>query len=102
RFNRVLQLMDRVIEQGRGALQGLRSPGERLTSIGEAFASVPSDLGFSSAVGFRLVVHGRERELRAGPRDEVYRIGREAIINACRHSRATEIEGEGEYRTTQQ
>jgi signal transduction histidine kinase len=101
RFIRVLQLLDRVIEQGRGVLQGLRSPGERLTSIGEAFASVPNDLGFSSAASFRVVVHGRERELRAGLRDEVYRIGREAIINACRHSRATEIEMEVEYRPTE-
>ncbi len=78
RFSRVLQLLDRVIEEGRSALQGLHSPDERLTSIGEAFASVPNDLGFSSAVGFRVAVHGRERELRAGLRDEVYRIGREA------------------------
>ncbi len=101
RFNRVLQLLDRVIEEGRGVLQGLHSPGERLTPIGEAFASVPNDLGFSSAVGFRVVVHGRERELRAGLRDEVYHIGREAIINACRHSRATEIEMEVEYRPTE-
>ena len=101
RFSRVLQLLDRVIEQGRDVLEGLRSTGERLTSIGEAFASVPNDLGFSSAIGFRVAVLGRERELRAGLRDEVYRIGREAIINACRHSRATEIEIEVEYRPTE-
>lgn len=101
RFSRVLQLLDRVIEQGRGVLEGLRSPDERLTSIGEAFASVPNDLGFSSAIGFRLAVLGRERELREGLRDEVYRIGREAIINACRHSQATEIVIEIEYRPTE-
>ena len=101
RFSRVLQLLDRVIEQGRDVLEGLRSPDERLTSISEAFASVPNDLGFSSAIGFRLAVHGRERELRAGLRDEIYLIGREAIINACRHSRASEIEIEVEYRPTE-
>jgi signal transduction histidine kinase len=101
RFSRVLQLLDRVIEQGRDVLQGLRSPDERHLSIGEAFASVPNDMGFSSAIGFRVAVHGRERALRAGLRDEVYRIGCEAIINACRHSRATEIEIEVEYRPTE-
>jgi len=101
RFSRVLQLLDRVIEEGRGVLQGLRSPGERLTSLGEAFASVPNDLGFSSAVGFRVIVHGRERKLREGLCNEVYRIGREAIINACRHSQATEIEIEVEYHLTE-
>jgi len=101
RFSQALQLLDRVIEQGRDVLYGLRSPGERLTAIGEAFASIPNDLGFSSAVDFRVVVHGRERGLRAGLRDEVYRIGREAIINACRHAHATEIEMEVEYRPTE-
>lgn len=98
RFSDVLQLLDRALEQGRRAVQDLRSPDESHASLGEAFAGVPHDLGFSSACGFRVVVHGRERELRPGLRDEVYRIGREAIVNACRHSRARDIETEVEYR----
>jgi signal transduction histidine kinase len=81
--------------------KGRRSSNERIASLGEAFADVPNDLGFPSAVGFRVVVHGTERELRAGLRDEVYRIGREAIVNACRHSQATVIEMEMEYRPTE-
>jgi signal transduction histidine kinase len=101
RFSSVLQLLDRVLEQGRCALQGLRSPNERTASLGEAFARVPNDLGFPSATGFRVVVLGKEKELRAGVRDEVYRIGCEAIINACRHSRARDIEMEVEYRPTE-
>jgi len=101
RFSKVLQLLDRVLEQGRCAVQGLRSPHEHMASLGEAFAGVPNDLGLPSANGFRVVVQGRERELKAGLRDEVYRIGREAIVNACRHSLATEIEMEVEYRPTE-
>jgi len=100
RFGDVLRLMDRVLEQGRCAVEELRSPDQRITSLGEAFAGVPSDLGFPPGDGFRVVVHGRERALRAGLRDEVYRIAREAIINACRHSRATDIEAEIRYRST--
>jgi signal transduction histidine kinase len=75
-------------------------PDERRASLGEALAGVPHDLGLLSAGGFRVVIQGRERELKAGLRDEVYRVGREAIFNACRHSRATEIETEVEYRAT--
>jgi signal transduction histidine kinase len=101
RFSDVLQLLDRVLEQGRCAVQGLRSPTERIASLGEAFAGVPNDLGLPSAVGSRVVVHGNEKELRAGVRDEVYRIGREAIVNAFRHSRAQDIETEVEYRPTE-
>jgi signal transduction histidine kinase len=100
RFGDVLNLLDRVLEQGRCAVQGLRSP-ERISSLGEAFAGVPNDLGLPPGDGFRVVVHGRERELRAGLRDEVYRIGREAIVNACRHSRARDIEAEVRYRRTE-
>ena len=101
RFSDVLQLLDRVLEQGRCAVQGLRSPAERIAPLGEAFAGVPNDLGLSSAAGSRVVVHGKERELRAGVRDEVYRIGREAIVNAYRHSQAQDIDTEVEYRSTE-
>ena len=100
-FERVVRLVDRAIEDGRYALQGLRSPNDRTSSLGEAFACVPSDLGFPSTAGFRVVVLGAEKELRAGLLDEVYRIGREAIVNACRHSKAKEIETEIEYRPTE-
>ena len=54
RFSTVLQLLDRVLEQGRCAVQGLRSTNERIASLGEAFAGIPNDLGFPSAVSFRL------------------------------------------------
>ncbi|MGH9847451.1 MAG: sensor histidine kinase [Blastocatellia bacterium] len=87
--------MDGIIEQR------LRSPNERFNSLSEAFAVVPNDLGSPSATGFRVVVLGKERELGAGLRHEVYRIGREAIVNACRHSGATKIEAEVEYRPTE-
>jgi signal transduction histidine kinase len=101
RFSHVLQLLDRVLEQGRCAVQGLRSPGGRIGSLSEALAGVPNDLGFGSTAAFRVVVHGRQRELRAALRHEVYRICREAIGNACRHSGATEIEVDVEYRSTE-
>ncbi len=93
--------MDRVLEEGRRAVQGLRSSREDLSSLGQDLAGVPNDLGLPSAVGFRVVVEGRRRELRAGLREELYRIGREAIFNAHRHSRAKHIETEIEYRATE-
>ena len=97
----VVQLVDRALDEGRSALQGLRSPRNRTPSLSEAFARVPNDLGFRSEAGFRVVVLGTEKKLRAGLLHEVYRIGREAIVNACRHARAKEIETEVEYRATE-
>jgi len=72
-----------------------------ISSLGRALAGVPTELGVGSTVGFRVVVEGRERALKASLQDEVYRIGREAIVNAFRHSRAEDIETEIEYWPTE-
>jgi signal transduction histidine kinase len=100
KFNSVLQVMDRVLEEGRRAVQGLRSTSasDGFPSLGQALATVPNDLGLSSAIGFRVIVEGRERELKAELLDELYLVGREAIVNAYRHSGAQGIEVEIEYR----
>jgi len=100
-FSAALQVMDRVLEAGRCAVQGLRSSHKYFPSLGQDLAGVPTELGLPSAVGFRVVGEGRHRELRAGLREELYRIGREAIFNAYRHSRARNIETEIEYRPTE-
>jgi signal transduction histidine kinase len=99
-FSSALHQMDSVLEEGRRAIQGLRSPQELYPSLGHALAGVPTDLGLLSPAGFRVVVEGRKRELKAALCDEIYRIGREAIVNAHRHSRANHIEAEVEYRSS--
>jgi len=98
KFREVMRTLDRVLEEGRYAVQGLRSSNGKISSLGQAFAEVPKDLGLPGAQEFRVVVVGKERELKAGLSDEIYRIGREAIVNACRHARAGRIETEVEYR----
>jgi signal transduction histidine kinase len=97
----VLQLLDRTLEEGRRTVEGLRSPRGPGASLGEALAGVPHDLCLPESTGFRVVVHGKERRLADGPFEEVYRIGREAILNAYRHSRAKLIVAEIEYRPTE-
>jgi signal transduction histidine kinase len=95
----VLGLTERTLEQGRCAVEGLRSPRKHAGSLGKALAGVPDDLCLPPSVGFRVMVHGEERELSGAPFEDVYRIGREAILNAYRHSRAKLIEAEIDYRT---
>jgi signal transduction histidine kinase len=48
-------------------------------------------------VDFRVIVDGEQKPLRPALRDEVYRIGREALLNAFRHARAKKIEMELKY-----
>jgi len=100
-FGAVLGLMERSLDEGRRALEGLRSPLLNARSLGRALAGIPKDLCLTASTEFRVVVCGTERALSAGPFEEVYRIGREAILNAYRHSRAKVIEAEIEYRPTE-
>jgi signal transduction histidine kinase/ligand-binding sensor domain-containing protein len=95
---RVLQLLRQVIDDGRNAIRGLRVPGDAAQDLAEAFSRIPQELGSAqSAVDFRVLVEGTCRPLHPMIRDEVYRIGREAVVNAFRHSGATSIEVELEY-----
>ena len=101
RFRDLTKLCDRVVEEGRIAVQGLRTPVSSYPSLGHALANVPMVLGLPSEVGFRVIVEGKRRVLKARMGDEIYRIGREAIVNAYRHSRAGSVETAIEYRPTE-
>src|SRR5262249_54484097 len=50
---------------------------------------------------FRVVVEGQRKSLHPLLRDDVYRIGREAVINAFRHAGARHIEVELKYSSNQ-
>ena len=51
----------------------------------------------SDKPAFRVIVEGERIPLQPLVRDELYRIGREALINAFRHARARNIEIEVKY-----
>jgi signal transduction histidine kinase len=95
-LERVQQLMGRVIEEGRNAVRGLRSPHAGGDDLEQAFGRVQHELG-SDGAAFRVIVEGRPQPLHPIIRDEVYRIGREALMNAARHSGAQKIEVEIDY-----
>ncbi len=93
----VLDLMSRVIEEGRTAVRGLRSPASAPHDLEQAFAGVQQDFASGEQTAFRVVAEGRRRPLNPVIRDEVYRVGREALANAVRHAGAKNIELELEY-----
>jgi signal transduction histidine kinase len=100
-LNRVLDLMTRVIAEGRNAVQGLRPSPAGSQDLAEAFSQMSAELSLDGKVEYRVVVEGRDRPLNPIIRDEVYRIGREAVVNACRHAGAARIEIEIEYGSTE-
>jgi len=97
RLDRILQLMEQGIEDGRKALQGLRLYDTAPLDLVQAFSGIQHELAVPFDVDFRVTVIGEERALHLGIQHEIYRIGREALINAFRHSRATRVEVDLEY-----
>ncbi len=95
-LTRAIQLMSQVIEEGRNAVRGLRSSQSLSLDLEQAFARIPQELepksGTATEVEFRVITEGLQRPLHPLLRDEVYRIGREALINAFRHAQANQIE----------
>lgn len=98
--NRVLDLMGKVIDDGRNAVRGLRSANAE-DDLEKALSWVPQEFVLQQPVDFRMIVEGRTRPLHPIIRDEVYRISHEALANAFRHSRASGIEVELEYADSQ-
>ena len=96
-LGRVIDLMGRVIEEGRNALRGLRSSGSEGHGLEEAFSGIQSELTTGQSTAYRVIVEGKPRPLNPAVRDDVYRIGREGLMNAFRHSGATAVEIEIEY-----
>jgi hypothetical protein len=100
-FDRIIQLMGQVIDEGRNTLRGLRSSIDSKQDLKNSFSRIPQELGEQDGVDFRVVVQGPSVPLRSVIRDDVYSIGREAVVNAFRHARAKNIDVELEYAASQ-
>ena len=95
---RVLELMGQVIDEGRNAVQRPSLDQHVVYTISnKRFLGFNKNCMLPEPVSFRVVVEGTSRPLHPIIRDEVYRIGREAVVNAFRHSGANSIEVDLEY-----
>ena len=96
-LDRVLEIMNQGIEEGRNAIEGLRSTDYRTLDLVLALSRVQQELPVQPHVDFRVIVAGKQKPLQAPIRHEIYRIGREALVNAFCHSGARRVEFELEY-----
>lgn len=78
--------------EARAALNDLRLSTTEKNDLAKAFQRTAESVGVTTAMKFILSVQGTPRDLHPIVRDEIYRIGGEAIRNAYRHSQATELE----------
>jgi signal transduction histidine kinase len=89
--------MRQGIVEGRSAIQGLRSSGSQTSDLVVALSRIQEELEVPPGIDFRVIVAGRQKQLPREIQDEIYRIGREALVNAFSHSGAKRIEVELEY-----
>ena len=92
----LLERGQQAINEGRNAVQGLRSSTVIANDLARAFTTFGEELTAKqdshNPVAFQVEVEGETRDLHPILRDEVYRIASEALRNAFQHSGAERIE----------
>jgi signal transduction histidine kinase/ligand-binding sensor domain-containing protein len=89
--------LGRATEEGRTALNSLRTSTTEKNDLASAFRRVIEECRTQSSMEPAFSVSGEASEMHPIVRDEVYRIGYEAIRNACVHSHATQLQVELRY-----
>jgi signal transduction histidine kinase len=89
-----------AITEGRDAVQGLRDSTVQCNDLALAISTLGEELATDSTnhrPAFRVAVEGASRNLRPLLRDEIYKIGAEALRNTFRHAQARQVEVELRY-----
>ena len=101
RIDSAIEQASEAITEGRDAVHQLRSGALNSVDFDQAIRNVARELlsgsGIDASPEFQVQVEGTPRPLNPIVRDEVYRIGVEALRNAIRHANALRIEVEIRY-----
>jgi len=89
--------LDQATVEGRTALNSLRASTTEKNDLAEAFRRAIEKCHRESDGETTFSVTGAQREIHPLVRDEIYRIGYEAIRNSCVHSGASRLEVTLEY-----
>ena len=95
KLTRVVQRMNRIIDEGRESVSALRVPAD--DDLESALARDAEHFKGERQIDVRLAIKGHPRPLDPLARDAVYQISREALANTFRHARAKHVEVDVEY-----
>ena len=87
----------RAIEEGRAALNSLRTSTTQRNDLADALQRATENGALPTPMAVTFSVVGDARDMHPVVRDEVFRVGFEAIRNAYQHSSATELDIELRY-----
>src|SRR5215469_3164373 len=96
-FEETLKQSDQVMLEGRELVLDLRETGSEPTDLPTAFSDFGGRMRKGGSCEFRVVVNGTIRPLHPVVSEELFKIGKEALGNAFRHSGAHSIETELNY-----
>src|SRR5215469_3301196 len=96
-FEEILKQSDQVMLEGRELVLDLRETVSEPIDLPTAFADFGERMRKGSSCDFEVVVNGTSRPLHPVVFEELFKIGKEALGNAFRHSGAHSIEAELNY-----
>jgi signal transduction histidine kinase len=91
-IERALDRADQVLVEGRDRVRDLRATAAPSSDLAREFVAAAEELKQHHSAEFRFIAQGRERDFDPIVREEVSRIGREALSNAFKHAAAAHIE----------
>jgi signal transduction histidine kinase len=89
--------LGQATREGRAALNSLRTSTTERNDLAEALKRATENSSVPASMTVTFSVVGDPREMHPIVRDEIYRVGYEAIRNAYMHSRATRVQVELRY-----
>ena len=89
--------LDQAVHEGRAALNSLRTSTTQRNDLAEAFQRAIEECRLQRPIEASFSVSGDSREMHPVVRDEIYRVGYEAIRNACTHSKGSRLDVELKY-----
>jgi signal transduction histidine kinase/ligand-binding sensor domain-containing protein len=84
--------LGQATEEGRAALNSLRTSTVETNDLAAALRRATQECWFNKAIAVKFSATGGPRDMHPVARDEIYRIGYEAIRNACEHASASKLE----------
>jgi len=96
-LSRALGLVRRAVDEGRAAMRGIHTASPAPSSLEEALSNLLNEVARGRGLRLRIFVQGTPRALNPAIQEQLFKIGREAVMNALRHSEATKIEVEVQY-----
>jgi signal transduction histidine kinase/ligand-binding sensor domain-containing protein len=92
-----LDRADEVMEEGRDRVVNLHACLDKGGDLAQSLAQAGDEIAHGSEVKISVIAQGQAQTLDPMALDEVYCIGREAMVNALRHSKGKNIEIEVDY-----